>query len=85
MDSLQPYSLGPGRGFAGFYGSCNTQDPKPNITQVVGRVFSPSLAGPWKRSPLDRLHPTNLSALSPKIEQPMVSQLKDGSFVAFFE
>lgn len=39
---MQPYSLGEGRGCAAFYGSCNTQNPKPDIRQVVGRYRATS-------------------------------------------
>lgn len=85
VDSLQPYYLGKGRGWAAFYGSCNTQDPAPEIKQVVGQAFAPTLAGPWVRSPADRELPCNLSVFDEKIEQPIVTRLRDGSFVAVFD
>jgi hypothetical protein len=40
------------------------------------------VTGPWHRSPSN---PVNLSDFSAKIEQPIVTKLRDGSFVAVFD
>ena len=85
VDSMAPYSLGQGRGYAAFYGSAGRP---PNSTtnqttfQMVGLARADSLAGPWTRVPNN---PVNLSATVPNIEQPMTSRLRDGSFVTFYD
>jgi hypothetical protein len=55
------------------------------VSQRVGLVTAPSLRGPWQRA-IGEVNPVNLSALSPHIEQPMVTRLRDSrGFVAFFD
>ena len=86
VDSMQPYKTS--SGWAAFYGGANTQD-KPStkgdnktIQQRVGLTFAPSLSGPWTRSPDN---PINLTHWPGAIEQPMVTQLRDGSYAAVFD
>ena len=84
-DSMQPYSLGPGKGWASFYGSAGVLDSGGRIGQRVGLVTAPVLDGPWVRAGGDT-NPVNLSSVARHIEQPMVTRLRDGSgFVAFFD
>jgi hypothetical protein len=77
-DSFFPYRVG-GAWYA-FYGSARTQSLPITLWQV-GLARAPELNGPWTRcSDLNPLHvePTF-------IENPIVSQLADGSFVAIYD
>jgi len=98
-DSMQPYSLGPGRGWASFFGSAGILDSGENHGQRVGLVTAPELKGPWTRSTAaaaaaaaaaaglqQPVNPVNLSAWVTHIEQPIVTRLRDGSgYLAFFD
>jgi hypothetical protein len=90
-DSMQPYSLGPGRGWAAFFGSAGILDSGENHGQRVGLVTAPELKGPWTRSTAGAgwqlpVNPVNLSAWETHIEQPIVTRLRDGSgYLAFFD
>ena len=82
---MQPYPLGPNKGWAAFYGSAGVLDSGINLGQRMGLVTAPTLRGPWTRA-AGNVNPVNLSALCSHIEQPMVTRLRDGSgFVAFFD
>jgi hypothetical protein len=79
-DSFFPYQAG-GKWYS-FYGSCNTKRDGNNIVGpwLVGLVSAPRLAGPWKRLP------ENPVPISTKfIEAPIVTQLKDGTYVAVYD
>jgi hypothetical protein len=81
-DSMQPYYLGEGKGWAAFYGSAGVTPAGINPGQQVGLVLASSLSGPWRRA---EHNPVNLSAFVRHIEQPMVTRLADGSFAAVFD
>lgn len=88
VNTMQPYWLGEGRGYAAFYGSGGFRPKGPGRPTVnfhsVGLAHASAAAGPWHRLPGD-INPVNLSARESQIEQPMVTRLADGSFVAFFD
>lgn len=57
------------KGWMGFYGSS---------TEVNGLASAPKLSGPWQRISKDK-------PVSEHTENPIVTQLKDGRYVAFFD
>lgn len=84
-DSMQPFYLGPKRGWAAFFGSAGVLDSGINIGQRMGLATAPELGGPWVRA-TGRTNPVNMSLFDTNIEQPIVTRLKDGrGFVAFFD
>ena len=83
VDSMQPFPLGKGRGWASFFGSAGVTPSGTNLGQRVGLAQAPQLSGPWRRAAAG--NPVNLSAWVPHIEQPMVTALADGTFAAVFD
>ncbi|HEX5433607.1 MAG TPA: hypothetical protein VFY05_05175, partial [Candidatus Angelobacter sp.] len=77
-DSFFPYPVG--NLWYGFYGSAQTQY-KPIRAWRVGLARAPQLAGPWKRCP--KLNPSPIETHF--IENPVVTKLKDGTFVAVYD
>src|SRR5262249_4577370 len=77
-DSFFPYAIGD-KWFA-FYGSAHTET-LPISSWQVGLAWAPELAGPWTRC--TELNP---SKVEPRfIENPIVTQLDDGTFVAVYD
>lgn len=58
-----------GDGWIAFYGSS---------PESVGLAYAPSLGGPWKRR-------TDLNPVRHHIENPIVTKLKDGRYIALFD
>jgi len=77
-DSFFPYLVGD-RWYA-FYGSAHTEKLPISLWQV-GLATAPTLAGPWKRC--TELNP--LKVESRFIENPIVSQLGNGTYVAVYD
>jgi len=77
-DSFFPYKVGD-RWFA-FYGSAHTEKLPLSLWQV-GVAKSQDLAGPWTRC--TESNPLNVEPRF--IENPIVTQLSDGSFVAVYD
>ena len=75
VDSFYPYKVG--EKWLGFYGSCNAHS-----WFKVGLAESPKLAGPWKR--VSALNPVTIAGTR-GTENPVVTQLKSGRYVALFE
>jgi hypothetical protein len=78
VDSFFPYRVG--NGWYGFYGSANTEK-LPVQHWRVGLALAPALADPWKRCA--DLNPVQLEKVY--TENPIVSQLDDGTFVAVYD
>jgi hypothetical protein len=78
VDSFFPYRVG--KGWYGFYGSANTEK-LPVEHWRVGLAHAPALAGPWKRCV--GLNPVQLEKVY--TENPIVSQLDDGTFLAVYD
>lgn len=77
-DSFFPYFAG-GR-WLGLYGSCDVEN-YPDCDWVVGLASAAELTGEWERSPEG-----NPIAAEPHfIENPVVTALDDGSFIAVYE
>jgi hypothetical protein len=76
-DSFFPYKVG--ATWYGFYGSADTQK-KPVRAWKVGLASSPHLAGPWTRRPEG--NPIMIEKVF--IENPVVTKLRDGTFVAVY-
>ena len=79
VDSFFPYKVGDR--WYGFYGGAFAI-PNDRVWRV-GLAEAPKLAGPWKRmgpeiNPIRTIHPWF-------VENPMVSQLPDGTYIAFFD
>jgi len=77
-DSFFPYRVG--KGWYALYGSARTEHLPLSLWQV-GLAQAPALAGPWKRC-------TNLNPLKVEprfIENPIVTQLPDGSYIAVYD
>lgn len=77
-DSFFPYLVGD-RWYA-LYGSAHTEKLPLSLWQV-GLATAPSLAGPWKRC--TELNP--LKVENRFIENPIVSRLSDGTYVAVYD
>jgi hypothetical protein len=77
-DSFFPYKVD-ARWF-GFYGSADTQKI-PVKAWKVGLASAPQLAGPWKRLPEG--NPVMIEKTF--IENPVVTELSDGTFVAVYD
>jgi len=77
-DSFFPYRVGDT--WYAFYGSAHTEKLPISLWQV-GLATSASLAGPWLRCTT-----MNPSQIEPRfIENPIVSQLSDGTYVAVYD
>jgi hypothetical protein len=77
-DSFFPYKVG-NRWYA-LYGSAHTEKLPISLWQV-GLASAPILAGPWTRS--TELNPLKVEKRF--IENPIVSQLNDGTYVAVYD
>ena len=77
-DSFFPYRVG-GKWY-GFYGSANTEK-MPIQAWKVGLASAPELAGPWKRLPEG--NPLQIEKVF--IENPIVTKLADGTYVAVYD
>jgi len=77
-DSFFPYPVG-NRWYA-FYGTGHTEKLPISLWQV-GLAWAPSLAGPWKRC--TQLNPVNIEKVF--IENPLVTKLADGTYVAVYD
>jgi hypothetical protein len=77
-DSFFPYTAH-GRWYA-FYGSARTESLPITLWQV-GLASAPTLAGPWSRC--SQLNPLKVEPRF--IENPIVSRLQDGTFVAVYD
>jgi hypothetical protein len=77
-DSFFPYSIGD-RWWA-FYGSAHTESLPISLWQV-GLASAPNLAGPWTRC--SGLNPLQVEPRF--IENPIVTRLADGTFVAVYD
>jgi hypothetical protein len=77
-DSFFPYTVG--AAWYAFYGSARTESLPISLWQV-GLAHAPQLGGPWSR--LSALNPL---AVEPTfIENPIVTRLADGSFIAVYD
>lgn len=77
-DSFFPYKVGD-KWYA-FYGTAHTEVPKISLWQV-GLAWAPDLEGPWKRC--TEINPLKIEKAF--IENPIVSRLEDGSYVAVYD
>ena len=77
-DSFFPYRVGDG--WYAFYGSAHTEKLPISLWQV-GLAKAPDLAGPWARC--TELNP--LKVESRFVENPIVTQLGDGTYVAVYD
>jgi hypothetical protein len=77
-DSFFPFSVGD-RWYA-FYGSAHTEKLPISVWQV-GLATGPGLAGPWTRC--TKLNPLNIEKRF--IENPIVTKLDDGTYVAVYD
>jgi hypothetical protein len=77
-DSFFPFKAGVT--WYGFYGSADTQKI-PVQAWKVGLASAPQLAGPWKRFP----DGNPLTIEKTFIENPVVTELSDGTFVAVYD
>jgi hypothetical protein len=77
-DSFFPYQVG--EKWYAFYGSAATQK-LPISWWGVGLAAAPALAGPWQRC--SELNPVLLHDTF--VENPIVTRLTDGSYIAFFD
>jgi hypothetical protein len=77
-DSFFPYLVGD-RWFA-LYGSAHTEK-LPLSSWQIGLATSPSLAGPWKRC--SEFNPLKVEKRF--MENPIVSQLSDGTYIAVYD
>lgn len=84
VDSFFPYPVG-SKWYA-FYGSAQRQrkqDRDPNYPEwTVSLASAPAMAGPWKRC--NKLNPI-LTINEKFVENPIVSQMEDGSYIALFD
>lgn len=77
-DSFFPFQVG--NEWYAFYGTAHTEKLPIHLWQV-GLAQAPSLAGPWKRcSPMNPLRIEEVF-----IENPVVTRLADGSYVAVYD
>ena len=77
-DSFFPYAVG--KKWYAFYGTGHTEKLPISLWQV-GLAWAPSLAGPWKRC--TALNPLRIEKVF--IENPVVTQLQDGTYVAVYD
>lgn len=77
-DSFFPYRVG--KGWYAFYGTAHTEALPISLWQV-GLAWAPSLSGPWKRC--SKLNPLNIEKVF--IENPIVTRLSDGTYVAVYD
>lgn len=77
-DSFFPYSVG--SAWYAFYGSARTES-LPIALWQVGLARAPELGGPWTRC--SELNPLKMEARF--IENPIVSRLGDGTYVAVYD
>ena len=77
-DSFFPYPVG--NQWYAFYGTAHTEKQPISLWQV-GLARAPSLAGPWKRC--SRMNPLKIEKTF--IENPIVTRLADGSYVAVYD
>ncbi|QGQ98325.1 hypothetical protein EHS13_27290 [Paenibacillus psychroresistens] len=77
-DSFYPYPVGDS--WYAFYGSAHTQK-FPIDWWGVGLASAPELAGPWQRC--SSINPVLID--DKFVENPMVRQLEDGSYIAWFD
>jgi hypothetical protein len=77
-DSFFPYSVG--NTWCAFYGTAHTENLPISLWQV-GLASAPELAGPWTRS--TQLNPLKVEPRF--IENPIVSRLADGTYVAVYD
>ncbi len=81
-DSFFPYRVG-GKWYA-FYGSAKTEMKDEGTLRgpwSVGLAAAPNLAGPWKR--LSEMNPLKIEPLF--IENPIVTRLEDGTYLAVYD
>lgn len=77
-DSFFPYKVG--ANWYAFYGSARTESLPIQLWQV-GLAQAPSIGGPWKRC--SELNPLTVEPTF--IENPIVSRLADGSYIAVYD
>ena len=77
-DSFYPYRVGD-KWYA-FYGTAHTE-VQPISCWQVGLACAPKLAGPWKRC--SQINPLKIEKVF--IENPIVTRLADGSYVAVYD
>jgi len=77
-DSFFPYKVA--NQWYAFYGTAHTEKQPISLWQV-GLVRAPKLTGPWKRCTM--LNPLNIEKVF--IENPIVTQLDDGIYVAVYD
>ena len=78
VDSFFPYHVG--NKWYAFYGTAHTETLPIPLWQV-GLAWAPNLAGPWKRC--SSMNPLNIEKVF--IENPIVTKLEDGSYVAVYD
>jgi hypothetical protein len=77
-DSFFPYKVG--ASWYAFYGSARTESLPITLWQV-GLAQAPRIGGPWKRR--SELNPLTVEPTF--IENPIVSRLADGSYIAIYD
>lgn len=77
-DSFFPYRVG--NKWYAFYGTAHTERVPIALWQV-GLTWSASLAGPWQRC--TSMNPANIEEVF--IENPIVTRLADGSYIAVYD
>ena len=77
-DSFFPYPVG--NRWYGIYGSAHTEH-HPVTSWQVGLASAPAIAGPWKR--VTALNPLSIEPVF--AENPIVSRLEDGSYMAVYD
>lgn len=81
-DSFFPYRVG--QRWHAFYGSANTEMKDKGTLRgpwSVGLAAAPKLAGPWKR--LSEMNPLKIEPVF--IENPIVTKLEDGTYLAVYD
>jgi hypothetical protein len=77
-DSFFPYKVG--NKWYAFYGTAHTETLPISLWQV-GLAWAPDLEGPWKRC--SEINPVNIEKAF--IENPIVTRLADGTYVAVYD
>ena len=77
VDSFFPFKIG--NRWYGFYGSATTQDIK-NCQWRIGLAQAPKISGPWTR--MSDLNPADLRGFA---ENPIVTQLENGVYIAIVD
>lgn len=77
-DSFFPYQVG--NKWYAFYGTAHTETLPISLWQV-GLAWAPNLEGPWTRC--SQINPVNIEKAF--IENPIVTRLPDGSYVAVYD